>query len=273
MMLYPKSKALSLSEELFRNPGAEYRGAPFWSWNTRITDDLVRDQIAMFRRMGFGGFHIHPRTGMETAYMGTEYLRLIKLADDQAIKNNMLCWLYDEDRYPSGAAGGMVTEDITTRARYLRVSLAPNSAFCNSREEFDRQAAAGGKPRGYYLASWEVALEDGYLASYRRVERDAKSGTGRIWHGCVELEQESPWFNDQTYIDAMNPHAVERFIEITHESYYRTLGGEFGKSVPAIFTDEPNVRGRMTLPFAEGVTDATLVFTDDFGETYHKAIG
>ncbi|MDR3167516.1 MAG: hypothetical protein LBT93_06195 [Treponema sp.] len=272
-MLYPKNRDPSLSEELFQNPGAEYRGAPFWSWNTRISDELVTSQVEIFRRMGFGGFHIHPRTGMETAYMSGEFLRLVKLADDFAVKNRMLCWLYDEDRYPSGAAGGMVTEDITARARYLRLSPSLGPGFCDTREDFNREIEAGAKPRGYYISSYEVELEGGYLASYRRTERTGKAGRGRLWHAAVELEQESPWFNDQTYLDTMNRRAVERFINLTHEAYYRVLGDEFGKSVPAIFTDEPNIRGRMTLPFAESGGDATLPFTDDFNETFRDAFG
>lgn len=50
----------------------------------------------------------------------------------------------------------------------------------------------------------------------------------------IELMPESPWFNDQTYVDVLNKKAVERFIEVTHERYYETLGDEFGKSIPAI---------------------------------------
>ena len=30
---------------------------------------------------------------------------------DKAVKEQMLCWLYDEDRWPSGFAGGLVTKD------------------------------------------------------------------------------------------------------------------------------------------------------------------
>lgn len=60
--------------------------------------------------------------------------------------------------------------------------------------------------------------------------------------------QESPWYNDQTYVDVMNREAVLRFLEITHERYYEVLGEEFGRSIPAIFTDEPQIKGSMVLP-------------------------
>ena len=73
-MLYTENRKPVLDPEVFASPGPEYRGAPFWSWNTSITDSLVMNQIDLFEKMGFGGFHIHPRTGMKTEYMGREYL-------------------------------------------------------------------------------------------------------------------------------------------------------------------------------------------------------
>ena len=69
---------------------------------------------------------------------------------------------------------------------------------------------------------------------------------------------ESPWFNDQTYVDVLNKKAVERFIEVTHERYYETLGDEFGKSIPAIFTDEPQMKGSMVFYNGDCEEDITL---------------
>jgi len=40
----------------------------------------------------------------------------------------------------------------------------------------------------------------------------------------------------------MNPAAVRRFIDVTHETYRKRIGAEFGEVVPGIFTDEPNYR-------------------------------
>jgi hypothetical protein len=71
----------------------------------------------------------------------------------------------------------------------------------------------------------------------------------------------------------MNKKAVERFIALTHERYYQNLGDEFGGTVPGIFTDEPNFRGRWPPSFAEGDADVTLVYTDDFNDTYRAVYG
>ena len=40
-------------------------------------------------------------------------------------KNREWTWLYDEDRWPSGSAGGMVTEDEAYRAMFLEMVLVP----------------------------------------------------------------------------------------------------------------------------------------------------
>lgn len=281
-MLYPKSTEPTLARETFQSPGAVYRGTPFWSWNTLVTDALVTEQIDVFRRMGFGGFHVHPRTGLQTAYMSEEYLRLVKLADETAKQQGMLCWLYDEDRYPSGAAGGLVTADPAMRSRNLvltrtlRTPYAPGvEGFCPDRASFEAACAAGDIPRGYYVTSYRVRLDaDGTLADYSRTERDAQdSGDALVWHAYLELMREDPWFNDQTYLDCMNKTGVERFIEATHARYAQVLGDEFGKSIPAIFTDEPHVKGRQTHPFARSECDIAVTYTDDFSDTYRAAHG
>ena len=45
-VLYPKNKSAQLDLELFRNPTAEYRGAPFWSWNSRVdVPQLLRELL------------------------------------------------------------------------------------------------------------------------------------------------------------------------------------------------------------------------------------
>ena len=36
-MLYPKNKSVKLENSLFENPTSEYRGAPFWSWNCKLS--------------------------------------------------------------------------------------------------------------------------------------------------------------------------------------------------------------------------------------------
>src|SRR5262249_28148639 len=106
-MLYPKRNE-PLTSELFKNPGSEYRATPFWAWNTNLDKNDLVWQIDQLRKLGYGGFHMHVRTGMATEYLSNEFMELVRACVEKARDEGMLAWLYDEDRWPSGAAGGIV---------------------------------------------------------------------------------------------------------------------------------------------------------------------
>ena len=124
-MLYKKNSAKELDRGLFENPTSEYRGAPFWAWNCRLDGKELERQIEILKEMGFGGFHMHVRSGLETEYLGDEFMDLVKECTGKAEKEKMLAWLYDEDRWPSGFAGGLVTKEEKYRIRYLLFTRRP----------------------------------------------------------------------------------------------------------------------------------------------------
>ena len=51
------------------------------------------------------------------------------------------------------------------------------------------------------------------------------------------------------------------------------MGEDFGKSIPAIFTDEPQFSMKDCLEFAEDKRRVELPFTDDFDDTYRETYG
>ena len=107
-MFYKKNRQPALSNSLFADPTSEYRAAPFWAWNTKLDKNELLWQIEELHKMGFGGFHMHSRSGMGTEYLGGDFMDLVKACCDKAKKEDMLAYLYDEDRWPSGFAGGYV---------------------------------------------------------------------------------------------------------------------------------------------------------------------
>ena len=124
-MLYPENEQPTLSEALFRHPGSEYRAAPFWAWNCKLEREELLRQLDVLKEMGMGGAHMHVRTGMATPYLSDEFMELIQACVEKCRKEHMLAWLYDEDRWPSGAAGGMVTKEQRYRARHLLFTANP----------------------------------------------------------------------------------------------------------------------------------------------------
>ncbi len=280
-MLYEKSQEKFLSAGLFKNPTSEYRGAPFWAWNCKLDRDLLLREIEYMKAMGLGGFHIHSRTGMATEYLGDEFMELVKACNEKAKKEEMLCWLYDEDRWPSGFAGGLVTKDIRWRARRLVFTPHPfNEGFFAGKAEFDAAVEKAESPedkdkiKGYLLARYEVVLENGFLKEYKRLKDGEQPGEGaKAWWAYLELQPANSWYNNQTYLNTLDPEAVKKFVEVTYDRYYSVVGEDFGKSIPAIFTDEPNFGVYQSLRFAEDETPVRIPFTDDFDSTYHQTYG
>ena len=58
--------------------GADFRGAPFWAWNSKIDADEAVRQINVMHEMGLGGFFIHARVGLDTYYLGKEWFDIIR---------------------------------------------------------------------------------------------------------------------------------------------------------------------------------------------------
>lgn len=271
-MLYKKNGSDRLDKELFRKPTAEYRGTPFWAWNCNLEQEELERQLEVLKKMGFGGAHIHVRTGLATPYLGDEFMELVKACVQKAKKEEMLTWLYDEDRWPSGAAGGLVTRDERYRARYLIFTPYPYGYFGKTQETFiDSSAKANKTENGELLACYDIELDsDGYLKGWKVIS-EKEAAQHEKWYAYLEVSKESPWYNNQTYVNTLDKAAMDRFIEITYEGYARAVSEEFDETIPSIFTDEPQFSHKTTLKFAAEKADVTLPWTDDLPQTFARA--
>ncbi len=276
-MLYPKNQSAQLSADLFANPTSEYRGTPFWAWNGRLNRDELLRQIRIFKQMGLGGFHMHVRTGMDSPYLTEEFMDFIRFCVETARDEEMLAWLYDEDRWPSGTAGGSVTRDKPENARksllLTPTPYAPDRPNHSVRPEPGRGQECIRQDNGQLLAVYDIVLNpDGTLSSGRRIgENDPARGVK--WYAYVEHATADPWFNNQAYVDTLKPEAISEFINNTHRVYHDGVGAAFGKVVPAIFTDEPQFAPKNSLSFASEQKDIFLSWTTKLPELYEERYG
>lgn len=262
-------------EDTFKNPGKEFRGTPFWSWNTKLCKDCLEEQIEQFKEMGMGGFYMHTRVGLDTEYMGKEYMDCVKKAVEIAKEKDVYSCLYDEDRWPSGYGGGKVTSRQEYRSRNLLITTYKKGTKTYTHRSTDSMASASPQGNGRFLAAYYVRLHtDGTLASYVRCEENAVEKPGyQIWYVYLEIAHDSPWFNDQSYVDSLNPEAIRYFLDVTHEEYKKAVGEEFGKTIPSIFTDEPQFGRKRCLGTADSKEEVMLPYTEDFAESYKAAYG
>ena len=196
------------------NPPRAFSPMPFWFLNGDLTDEELRRQLRDFDAHGVHGVVLHPRIGLsdDIAYLSDRFFHYIAVAVEEAAALNMQVVLYDEGMYPSGSASGQVTQghpELASRGLVLTQTPLPG----------DTPLAQ--TPRG--------AL----------VERFSGGTIRGIHFGEDDGEPFAP-----KSADILNPVAVARFIELTHEAYWRRLKPYFGGTIIGFFTDEPSILGR-----------------------------
>lgn len=273
-MLYPKNKK-PFSKEIFQTPPVEYRDVPFWAWNTAMTREDIDFCLSVFKEMGMGGGFLHSRTGMDIPYLGEAFMELITYAHQKSKELGLRAWLYDEDRWPSGFAGGLVTKNEEYRSRYLVWSP---KAYDEEKGEEKLPATSSSAPirsrKHRLLGVYRVKSSDGYLAGYERLTKDqGESGDGQMWWAYLEICGDNPWFNNQSYVDTLNPKAVKAFLDSTYEAYKNLLGQEFGREVPAIFTDEPQFTPKERAGSMDSRQEVIMPFTDKLPEIFEETYG
>jgi hypothetical protein len=212
---------------------------------------------------------------MDTAYLGEEFFAAVRASAQRCRERGLLVWLYDEDRWPSGFAGGLVTREARYRSKHLLFTPTPYSGVKTSARNISHSVGSRNE-QGVLLGAYDVELgADGRLASYRRLKQgeSAAGARGRVWYAYLETAEPNQWFNNQGYVDTLSREAIERFVEVTHEAYRRELGSEFGKSVPAMFTDEPQFAHKQYFQHPFEVKDIFLPWTTDLAETFLAAYG
>ena len=288
----------------FQNPGAAWRGKPFWAWNGRLDKAELLRQVHVMKEMGLGGFFMHSRVGLATEYLGDEWFECINACADEAEKLGMEAWLYDEDRWPSGSAGGLVTQNPDFRMRFLRCTIVPEAQWAyfpslppapsppdNGREGESEGGfqpppnprpllGGGGEERaggGELLAAFacELAVDGLSYHSLRRVAPGSAVPPGfSILEFTVEEMARSNFYNGYTYLDTMSRAATDAFLKSTHEKYVAKCGDRLGKNIKGIFTDEPH-RGSLMTSFGQGLGSSEWIvpWTPQMPEHWEAAYG
>ena len=206
-----------------------FRGLPFWCWNGKLEKSEVVRQVQVLKEMGFGGFFMHSRTGLETEYLGEKWFEIVRAAAEEAKKLGMTAWLYDEDRWPSGTSGGEVTKTLEFQLKFL--SLYDEGA------QPEREVHIAGEVGRFAI----LFNEKGEMSDYYSLETGERAKDGyTVKKILIEHMKGEEFYNGYTYLDTMNRKATEAFLRTTHEKYREKCGDLFGKAIFGIFTDEPH---------------------------------
>jgi len=206
----------------FQNPLVDYSTAPFWVWNEVITKKGIDEQLKDYKSKGMLQVIIHPRPGLITTYLTDEWFGLVKYSVEKAKSLGMKVWLYDENSYPSGFAGGEVPAQLPeTQGKMLQLIKTKDLTAVKQEIAF-------------------ILKKEGEKFSEIN-KTDVKAGDE--YYVFVYLYAgKSSWYGGYYYVDILQRKTTDKFLEVTHDKYKKTIGDEFGKTVLGIFTDEPNMR-------------------------------
>ncbi len=234
-------------------PPSEFSQAPFWFWNDELTEAELLRQIEDFKAHGVQAFLIHPRAGLPKSigWMSERMIHFMRFAIERAAERDMWVILYDEGMYPSGSSAGQVAaENAAYRTRGLVCidldEAKPGTEVQGVRIGDNREpqlttgqnlvATARRTSNGHRLAIVDRAARDGYSV-IRGLHFTQDDPPRRADHREVPENQPAGG-------DILNPESVACFIRLVYQRYYDEFGKHFGKTVKAIFTDEPSMLAR-----------------------------
>ena len=259
--------------KLWKNPPREFSQAPFWFWNDNLSENEIARQIQDFSDHGVYGFIIHPRVGLPKSigFLSDRMIYFMRFAINEAEKNNMWCILYDEGMYPSGSASGQVVaenplyrphglfaidlDEVKPGDEIFRFKISADSMPI-LKENQKLVAIVKRKTNGHRIAIVDRFISPGYslIRGLHFLEENPKR---REDH--KEVAEEMP-----PLADILNPDAIKCFIKLVYQRYYNEFKDHFGKTIKAIFTDEPSFFGKKPEKGAVPGNAGTLHFVNEW---------
>lgn len=213
-------------------------------------------------RQGYGGF-------TSNVFYDQDYLQddeefaILKNVFDYANSQGMNTWIYDEYQWPSGKAFGLV---LKGHDEYEATGIE------------HKQLNGTDSTASYTLSGKEIKVMQAVLDDddgTRNVEVNTDGSVSAAAKGkwtldvyvlrytFDEVEDPTNWEKLRD-VDLLNPAAVQRFIEVTHEQYKSKLGDTFD-AVEGFFTDEPQLGNRAMTSYAVWTPNLDKKFYETYG--------
>jgi hypothetical protein len=219
----------------FKNPPPSYSLLPFWSLNNTLDTTKMHWQMDQMLEKGIFGAFMHAREGLNqstTPYFSDGWWTGIESAVKYAHKKGFYTYLYDEDKWPSGSAGGRTIKANPERniKKILRYSefqtVGPQTLEINFATNPYAIFAGKISDRGVYDYSSQINLT---------------ALAGKEWQvppGKWAIITFTAVKDPQNQINYMDSSTVADFLHITHDEYYKRLGPFFGNTIKGVFFDE-----------------------------------
>lgn len=229
----------------FKSPPLPYAQTMDYGLGKNFTPEGIAQDLDRIYKQGIRSISIEGVPGSSSPYLSDGYMEGVKMIVAELKKRGMHLWIIDEGQYPSGFAGGLISEKAP-ELRMQGLVLAKRMALQSDE-----------KIEGQKLASNIVSAVAYNPATQQSKVINVSAGTLNwpgmpgIWHiflaehrfkTAVTRSANNPKrIKDTSHslIDYLNPEATRKWMQFTHERYKQYVGNEFGKTILGFRGDEP----------------------------------
>lgn len=237
-----------------------------------------QEWVRWCKKQGYGGFALIFGDSMKTDHLDESWYQGLFTATrnvaEEAKRQGLEVWIFDEWGYPSCVAGGLVGTEERLRSKKLHVAFdyLLNPGQTVSFQVPERLVSVKAIPVnrfGFYApgghckeAFSEKVLKEakpGALLTYQAGEKTERlvgvtyETVSFITHVAVEDNPENRALGTT---DLLGRAAAEKFLQVVHERFYQALPEYFGSVIKGFFYDEPEIC--FDFPWTEGMEEEFL---------------
>ena len=97
-------------QRVWKAPPPEYGPDVYYSLNGAVDREVLARDLDTAVQLGFHAVTVQPGRGNKEAYLSPEYFQMFKVLVEEAKKRDLRVWIIDDAGYPSGFAGGLISE-------------------------------------------------------------------------------------------------------------------------------------------------------------------
>jgi len=242
----------------------------------------AHDFLRSLAAWGYGG--IVTDVSFENYLRDETSWRILREGLEVARSLGLVVWLYDEQGYPSGTAGGLVLADHPELQAigvtyHHQDGQGPHDVVLPLPEGKIIYAVAAPLSGSVVQLRDAQNLTDRALPGQPLLWSPPRQTGNTIWRVMAFVQQplyegthgQTNFYDKRPLANLLDRRATARFIALTHEEYARRVGDFFGETVQAFFTDEPSLASGfldekpMPYPAIPWVEDLPPLFRRKYG--------
>ena len=214
----------------FKNPPPQFRPMPFWHMNGLLTIPEIDAQMeASWEKSQFGGVAVLPVSETRPQYLSEDYFNLYRHILDKARDLGMQVVFYDDINFPSGSAGGkmrqLYPDDVLKRLDKAEEEFAGPGVYTRDLPHGDLMAAVAMNATTLQRIDLTSLAKDGKLTW------NAPAGKWKVMVFTLV-------HNVSNLVDYLSPEAMDKFLSLTYDEFYRRFKEHFGTTIRMTFFDD-----------------------------------